>query len=123
MLEERNPLQTTFRGRDIVSSRVALSLRPVEIGPIVLLICSKEQHIGLTKTFRRKIRVFVSSNKMQRKSVEWVTKAPVIGVFSNDGPFPRPNKIFPLGIINDCECLLRVMKMGMVAEEDYRSER
>jgi hypothetical protein len=45
-LEEINPLQTTLIERGIVSSRVALLLRSAEIKPIVLQICSYEQHLS-----------------------------------------------------------------------------
>jgi hypothetical protein len=50
-LEEINPLQTTLIERGIVSSRVALLLRSAEIKPIVLQICSYEQHLSLSFFF------------------------------------------------------------------------
>ena len=47
MLEETNPLQTTFKQRGIVSSRDALLRRSAEIEPLVVKICSKEQHLSI----------------------------------------------------------------------------
>jgi hypothetical protein len=44
-------LQTTLIERGIVSSRVALLLRSAEIKPIVLQICSYEQHLSLSFFF------------------------------------------------------------------------